>query len=492
MDAHRLGRHADADSLYARFLDAKPGHAQALRLRGILARERGDAGASVRILRQAVEAAPDEAEPRSELGLSLIAAGDLEAATRSLRTAVELDSDSPRAVANLGAVLQFRGHLQEAIEYYGRYLELVPDDLEVRCNLANCLLDAGRGEEALSACDSALALAPGHPFVLATQGALLCGLERFSDGAEALEAAIREGPRDDMALVNLAVARRWSDRRAEEALRAACGINPDNARAVADLANLLIGSGRAAEAVDVCEVFLARHPGERLVTTSFAFALRDTGRADEARRILDYERLVQAAGIAVPEGFETLAGFNAGLAERLESDASLLMSPVSKATRGGGQTGELDFDGDAVLEAFRERVAEHVTAYAARCRQAGLGEHPVMISAPESWTLRAWGTVLESGGHQTPHMHPLGWLSGVYYTKLPPDMGEADPQAGWLEFGATPDRIRTASPPELRLIEPAEGLLVLFPSYFYHRTLPFVSATTRVSLAFDVVPGLAF
>jgi hypothetical protein len=34
---------------------------------------------------------------------------------------------------------------------------------------------------------------------------------------------------------------------------------------------------------------------------------------------------------------------------------------------------------------------------------------------------------------------------------------------------------------------PYEGLMVLFPSYFYHRTIPFEGDSARISLAFDVV-----
>jgi len=31
-------------------------------------------------------------------------------------------------------------------------------------------------------------------------------------------------------------------------------------------------------------------------------------------------------------------------------------------------------------------------------------------------------------------------------------------------------------------------MLVLFPSYFYHRTEPFESQDQRISIAFDIVP----
>ena len=30
--------------------------------------------------------------------------------------------------------------------------------------------------------------------------------------------------------------------------------------------------------------------------------------------------------------------------------------------------------------------------------------------------------------------------------------------------------------------------MLLFPSYIYHRTVPFEGAETRISIAFDVVP----
>jgi hypothetical protein len=36
------------------------------------------------------------------------------------------------------------------------------------------------------------------------------------------------------------------------------------------------------------------------------------------------------------------------------------------------------------------------------------------------------------------------------------------------------------------MIRPEEGLMLLFPSYMYHRTIPFAGDGTRISIAFDV------
>ena len=42
--------------------------------------------------------------------------------------------------------------------------------------------------------------------------------------------------------------------------------------------------------------------------------------------------------------------------------------------------------------------------------------------------------------------------------------------------------------PELTTFRPEPGMMLLFPSYFFHRTLPFQSHETRISIAFDVMP----
>ena len=76
-----------------------PGNAEALRLGGILARQRGDVRLSLERLERATVAAPDDADAHSELGLSCLAAGDLHAAETAFRTALARDGDSLKALA---------------------------------------------------------------------------------------------------------------------------------------------------------------------------------------------------------------------------------------------------------------------------------------------------------------------------------------------------------------------------------------------------------
>ena len=40
-----------------------------------------------------------------------------------------------------------------------------------------------------------------------------------------------------------------------------------------------------------------------------------------------------------------------------------------------------------------------------------------------------------------------------------------------------------------RTVAPAEGTMVLFPSYLWHNTIPFESEHERISISFDVFPA---
>ena len=485
MALHRAGRLQEADAQYTAVLRTQPMQPQALRLCGILARDGGDLDRSLKLLRRAVEAAPADPEPAAELGLSYLAAGYLQLAEAAFRAAIARDPDSVKALANLGALLQYRGHIQESVACHRRVLELDPEDLEVRCNLATTLVEAGRGDEALVECDAALLASPARTELLATKGAVLTGLGQYAAAVPLLEAALESGP-DDMTLINLGLARQQLGQ-AEEAmaaLDAALRANPDNARAAADLVALLSAAGRSDAAVHLGAEFLGRHPGERLVLASQGVALRDAGRADAARELVDLERLVRVRELPVPRGFSDREDFNAQLAELLRGDPSLLASPLSKATRGGAQTGELDPDSSPVLGAFRDSLQAELRAVIADLQRGGFAGHPVMAWATDRWTLRLWGTVLEPGGHQLPHLHPLAWLSGVYYVAVPPGLGDD----GALEFGEPPPRIAARIAPERRRITVRPGQLVVFPSWFWHRTLPFSQPGARISLAFDAMP----
>ena len=94
---------------------------------------------------------------------------------------------------------------------------------------------------------------------------------------------------------------------------------------------------------------------------------------------------------------------------------------------------------------------------------------------------------MRAGGHQIPHIHPSAWLSGVYYVTVPDSVvGARDNYSGWLRFGDIPNHFHNKKSLVARLIKPEPSSLILFPSYYYHRTIPLETDQKRISIAFDL------
>ena len=68
-----------------------------------------------------------------------------------------------------------------------------------------------------------------------------------------------------------------------------------------------------------------------------------------------------------------------------------------------------------------------------------------------------------------------------------PPLRHAGSRAGWIRFGEPGMRIPGCHAEHF--VRPEPGMLVLFPSYMWHGTVPFSSGGTRLTAAFDVVPA---
>jgi uncharacterized protein (TIGR02466 family) len=163
-----------------------------------------------------------------------------------------------------------------------------------------------------------------------------------------------------------------------------------------------------------------------------------------------------------------------------------VQEPRNNATRDGKHTGDLLAGPKGPIALLEQIIAGAVSRYLQELPDDR--SHPFVANRPQRWKLMAWAVVMEGQGYQVPHIHPQAWLSGVYYVSIPPIVtAGGEDHAGWIEFGEPLPEFRCRTASELRLVQPAEGLMLLFPSYFHHRTLPFRASEHRISLAFDVL-----
>jgi len=114
---------------------------------------------------------------------------------------------------------------------------------------------------------------------------------------------------------------------------------------------------------------------------------------------------------------------------------------------------------------------------------------PWRAARPAAARLRAWGLIQRRTDHEEWHIHRGGWLSGVYYVRVPRGVSADGEGPGCIEFGP-PRPVARARPGLISTWRhaPQEGTLLLAPSHYSHRTIPSGADDYRISFAFDVVP----
>ena len=490
VDAHQQSDFATARRLYAKVLRARPHHYRALRLSALLASQTGKAEEAIRHLNVAIRHAPDgDPGALEDLGLLYMQTGGQEKAEDVLRRAIEVKPDSLPAWVRLGSTLMSCGRGAEAVDVFRDAQKIGPEDPEVGYGLAHALLEAKQFSEAVAACDETLELRPEDPPVLVVKGVALFEQGEFGQAEPVLAQAVTLDANDLNGWLHLGRTRlKLADHDgALNAFERCVAIAPESQSAQSQLANAHAAAGAPEKAVEVCDRFLADYPGSSALMLVKALALNDAGRLGEAADLTGLDTLVSKRLIDAPGGFATLSDFNGALEEMILGHSSLARNHTNRATRHGIQTGTLILDPAPVMRTLLRVIDTQVREKLRELRNSDLAEHPWIKHAPPRWQINAWAVVLSDQGYQLSHVHPEAWLSGVYYVKVPEDgVGPEHGEDGWIEFGRPSDQLYFSVDPPVMALEPQPGMMVLFPSATFHRTIPFTSEGQRISIAFDV------
>ena len=419
-------------------------------------------------------------------------AGRLQQAGKLYQQILAADPKHADALHLTGVLWLQRKRYAQAIDLIGQAIAIRPGQAKFHCNLGNALRDSGRNKTALASYRRALEVDPrcidahqnlGKAYFDAgeTEAARACferALEINPDFAPSLDGlawVLQEQGRLDQAL---------------DAYRRALELDPNRTEFHTNMATILLKNADAEGALEVCENCLAARQQIVRCLAIKAIALAELDRGDAARALMDLDHLVETVMVDPPAPYDSVAAFNRDLAEHIANHRSLMRAPPDHATRFGWHTGELVHDDTLAIHALKTLLTDVVDQWLSDAPPDP--SHPFWAAKPERYKLNLWGVVMESQGHQAPHIHPSAWIGGVYYPELPPEVDDpAQAQAGWIEFGRGHDEFYRNSAPRTRSVKPAPGLLVTFPSYFWHRTIPFHSSRRRISVAFDVVPDRA-
>lgn len=523
-DALAHGRPEDALTAARRLLAGRVRDSAVLNLGGIAAFQCGEVAEARTLLEDAAARAPKDAEIRMNLGNVYAASGETAAALEAYAAASELAPAYAEPAYNAGLLLAGRGRHADAAGWFEiamtrdpshggaaishaeafraagdlagaraaleAWIALNPDDPVAHTNLAAVLSDMGDDAAARDAAERAALLDPGLAAAHFNLGVAQQGLGQHKAAIEQYRRTLALEQGHAAAALNLgeAYAQLGEHEDAARAYRRALEIDPGFAKAAINLADMSLVAGEPASALDEIERFMQRTPSHPAALAFRAFVLRDLGREKDALELDDPDRFILRRPLSPPDGFKDMKAFNTALADHVLSHPTLTPSPKAHATRKGRHSGELLVAPMGPMEAFRREIEDALRNY--KRGFAGEPAHPFIDACPDDVTISVWGVVMEEDGHQVPHIHPAAWLSGVYYADVPASVRDDDPaRAGWIEFGRPPSDIRAAHEPAVTFFKPEPGLMLLFPSHFYHRTVPLSGAERRISIAFDVVPA---
>lgn len=449
-----------AERLYREVLNEHPDHGATLNLLGCLCAQAQRHDEAVKFLSHAVSVVPDNPEVRNNLAYCRRVAADFEGAKADYRATLELDPANTPALLSLGEILLLDDEIDEAVEIYQRVLADTPTTPEGKVARAEALCGMGIAHHKQ---------------------------ERLEPARQALEQSVELNPESARSLANLGNVLRDMDRNADSvgAFQRAVFLAPENARLRANFAIGLLRLARHDEALREIDVVLAANPRDGHAISIKAVILWELNRDDEFQALVDIDRFVHMRTYdTAPRPFADLDAFHRQLADEVRNHPTIKDGRVSKATTGGQQTGEILIDPPPAIAAFESMISGAVADYvAAYPRGGGNG-----LDWPKRWRLTAWGVILRTDGYQTAHNHPSGMVSGVYYVRIPSGIDSRDSQEGWLEFGPPNDILRVRRAPHRHAKKPREGAMCLFPSHYWHRTIPFSDEDERVSIAFDAIP----
>lgn len=446
----------------------------------------GDIALAERTLRRVIALAPDFAPAHTNLGNILREQGRLEAAIAATETACRLAPGDAMNQANLGSLHEENQRPDLAEGAFRAALDRAPEEPQLLDALGRVLLKLARPGEAMAALKAAVEIAPGLASAHTNMGNLYQEAEQSDLAAAAYETALGLEPRDLHARGNLALVH-FRQNRLDEAVagfRQVTEQAPHDPVAFNNLAQVRFAMGQFPAAIAACDGALAADPGNRTALSNKAIALNEIPDQAAVRYLQNFEAFVTAHQITAPGGYDSVAAFNDALYREVEAEPDRFSEQGQARAR---QTRDIMLDPGAAAQAYGDVINGAVRDYIAQLPADPT--HPFISSKPEHWRLEAWGTISqEIGQGEDTHIHPTAWLSGVYYTRLPDAVRDDSDTAGYLEVGRAPNHIVQDRAPELKIIKPELGLLVLFPSYLYHRILPFRASETRMSVAFDAVP----
>jgi predicted Zn-dependent protease len=276
-----------ADQLCAR----TPGNVGLQAGRRMIRRLAGSLDGAIADLTHAKAARPGDLHLTVAVGRMLLRGGRPREALDLLAPVAEAGVDDADLLLLLAEARVRAGDSNEAVAVIGRLLAARPDSIAALRLKAVAMGLLHQYPDALTVLDECLQHDPGQADAWRLKTSILLELDRLDEAAEALAGAIKAGIDERRAAeLSLRTAKAHLDHgdivRADLALNVAMKLAPELVSRQGLLSDVLLGVGRAGEALEAADRALQSYPGEVRLLVVRARSLRALGRQSEALRVV--------------------------------------------------------------------------------------------------------------------------------------------------------------------------------------------------------------
>ena len=396
-----------------------------------------------KLYREILKTNPNHANTRNNLGSVLKELGESQKAISCFQKAIEIQSNHAGAYYNLGIVFNELGELQKAISCFQKTIGIQSNHVGAYYNLGNAFRELEESKKAIGYYEKAIQINPNHTYAYNNLGNV------FKDLGEHKKAI------SYFQKTNSIVSK-------EELLK---------------YSYLLDGLEDYKKKL---EKFVEKETCNRNVAAMAAYV----SKKENIKNIYPFcKDPLNFVFINNLKNVSTLTdNFSENLLERLEKVHSV-WEPKTTTTKRGYQTSSNLFNStDIEILKLQKIIEKQIITYR---KVYELSEDYFIKKWPRKYKFSAWYVKLLKQGHQKPHMHAQGWLSGVFYIKVPKLLNKYE---GSIKFLLSSyDFPEDKNLPNL-IHSPNDFDLVLFPSSLIHQTIPFNSLDGRHSIAFDLIP----
>ena len=475
LEHYQNGRYQDAEKS-ARSLSMQfPRHNFSWKILGAVLKKTGRLSEAVSAGKKTIEITPDDAEAHFNFGNTLKELGRLDEAEASYIQALALKPDYAEAHSNLGVTLQELGRLEEAEASYTQSLALKPDYAEAHFNLGVTLQELGRLDEAVACYRKAIDLIP----------------DKFANAYDELGVILQK---------------KGEFEEAEVCYKKCMSLEPNKTPKTLSKGSIFFKQGHFEQALIAFENYDDGISRAQILETLYALGrVDDIYERIEARADLDDENLrvaAIAAFLAEREKKDTAHRFCnnpidfihfTNISSHIKEPECFISSLIDElrhvktgweinTTQNGFQASVNVFANPLEkMSILKSIIIDEIETYYSKFKNKPCS---YIKKFPSDRNIKGWHVVLKQQGHQTGHIHPDGWLSGVIYLMVVPPLGKDE---GAIEFTLDSPNYLDASSSK-KTYQPRLGDIVFFPSSLHHKTLPFSTDMDRICVSFDLMP----